>query len=188
MATTTTVRPPFRSAYHRCARCGQASSSTPTRGGQPDFCSTCGAWEELLEDVSRYTADLWAADAVVSDLAATTSQQAIIEMVEALVFENKLSDHLSEVFARAFLFDADETSAVIEHGLAVLLITHPAVDEPLVLVARSQNGIDFQAVDDQPAKVFLLLVSPPQSPAEQLRLTAGAARLLLDYARRIDIS
>ena len=187
MTTTTTVRPPFRSA-HRCARCDQARSSIPTRGGQPAFCSTCSAWEELLEDVSRYTADLWAADAVVSDLAATTSQQAIIEMVEALVFENNLSDHLSEVFVRAFLFDADETSAVIEHGLAVLLITHPAVDEPLVLVARSQNGIDFQAVDDQPAKVFLLLVSPPQSPAEQLRLTAGAARLLLDYGRRSGIS
>jgi mannitol/fructose-specific phosphotransferase system IIA component (Ntr-type) len=186
MATTTTVRPSIRSA-HRCSHCGLVHSPNPMRGGQPAFCCSCCAWAELLEDVSRYTADLWAAEAVVPDLEATTSQQAITEMVEALVSENKLSDQLSEILVRAFLFDADETSAAIEHGLAVLLITHPAVQDPLVLVARSQNGIDFQAVDDQPAKVFLLLVSPPQSPAEQLRLTAEAARLLLDYERRSNI-
>lgn len=185
MATTTTFRHSLRLG-NRCSRCGQRDLSHPSRGEKPVFCASCAAWAELLDDVSRCRMDLWAAEVVVPDLEATTSQQAIMEMVEALVIENKLSDHLSEVFVRAFLFDNDETSTAIEHGLAVLLVTHPAVEECLVLVARSQNGIDFQAVDDQPAKVFLLMVSPPQSPAQQLRLTAHAARILLDYERRSD--
>ncbi len=182
MATITRVCHSLRSGS-RCSQCGQVDSSQRLSGETSAICSSCYAWEELLDDI-RHTPDLWDAEAVVPDLEATTRQQAIVEMVEALVNENKLGDHLGEVFIRALLFDADEISTAVEHGLAVLLFTHPAVQDSLVLVARSHNGIDFQAVDEQPAKVFLLLASPPQSPANRLRLTAHAARLLLDYGRR----
>jgi nitrogen PTS system EIIA component len=153
-------------------------------GSGSEICTGCAAWDELLHAVSHQPSDLWVTGVVLPALEADISDQAIMEMVSALASHEKLGEQVCESLLKTYLFDADAASTAIDHGLAVLHITHPSVDIPLASVARSPSGIDFQAVDGQPAKVFLLLVSPPQPAAKQLRMTATAARLLLNYGRR----
>jgi mannitol/fructose-specific phosphotransferase system IIA component (Ntr-type) len=149
-----------------------------------ETCPGCAAWDDLMRAVSHQPSDLWVAGVVLPELEADTSHQAITEMVSALASHKKLGEQVCESLVKTYLFDAGAASTAIDHGLAVLHITHHSVDIPVASVARSSSGIDFQAADGQPAKVFLLLVSPPQPAAKHLRMTATAARLLLNYGRR----
>lgn len=171
------------SASCPCPECGQdqAPSSLDVYSG---LCPNCEAWNELQRAVHHYAPHLWAAGSIVSDLEATTSQQAISEIVESMALEAGMSEQLSETIVKALMFDQEAASTAIDHGLAMLHVTHPSVTEPLASVARSQFGIDFGSPDGHPAKVFVVLVSPPKPPAEHLRLTATAARLLRNYSRR----
>jgi mannitol/fructose-specific phosphotransferase system IIA component (Ntr-type) len=148
------------------------------------LCPNCAAWDELQRAVHHHAPHLWAAGSIMSDLEATTSQEAISEIVESMALEAGMSEQLSETIVKALLFDQEAASTAVDQGLAMLHVTHPSVTEPLASVARSQFGIDFGSPDGHPAKVFVVLVSPPQPPAEHLRLTATAARLLRNYGRR----
>jgi nitrogen PTS system EIIA component len=181
MIATSNCQPP--SAFCRCPDCGQVQGPS-VLDACSGLCPSCAAWDDLLHAVHHHAPHLWAAGTVLPDLEATTSHQAISEIVEALALEAGLSEQLSETIVKAFLFDQEVASTAIDHGLAMLHIAHPAVAEPVASVARSQFGVDFGSPDGLPAKVFVLLVSPPRSPAEHLRLTAAAARLLREYGRR----
>jgi mannitol/fructose-specific phosphotransferase system IIA component (Ntr-type) len=46
----------------------------------------------------------------------------------------------------------------------------------VVAVAVSPRGVDFGAADGRPVCVFFLVVSPPGSPAEHLRVLAAISR------------
>lgn len=181
MIATSNCQPP--SAFCGCSECGQVQVPS-TSDAWSGLCPSCAAWDELLQAVQHQSPHLWATGTVLPDLEATTGHQAISEIVEALALEAGLSEQLSETIVKAFLFDQEVASTAIDHGLAMLHIAHPAVAEPVASVARSQFGVDFGSPDGLPAKIFVLLVSPPRSPAERLRLTAAAARLLREYGRR----
>jgi PTS system nitrogen regulatory IIA component len=46
----------------------------------------------------------------------------------------------------------------------------------VVAIGRVPEGVDFGAVDGQPVKVFFLVVSPADSPAEHLQALAAISR------------
>jgi mannitol/fructose-specific phosphotransferase system IIA component (Ntr-type) len=46
----------------------------------------------------------------------------------------------------------------------------------VVAVGLVPAGVDFGAVDGQPVKVFFLVVSPAESPAEHLQILAAISR------------
>jgi mannitol/fructose-specific phosphotransferase system IIA component (Ntr-type) len=169
-----------------CAQCGQDLTRNTPRPMQSNMCPDCRAWDDLLYAVAHQPAELWTPGVVLPDLHATTSHQAIAELVEMLALQNAWSEQLRETLIKTYLFDDRAASTALDRGLAILSITHPAVEETTLSVARSIAGIDFQALDGESSRVFLLLVSPPQPPVMHLRLTAIAAGLLrTHFYRRI---
>lgn len=67
----------------------------------------------------------------------------------------------------------------LEHGLAVPHARLEGLKKPLVLIGRSEAGIDFDAADGEPARIICMLLSPADSPSSQLELLDAVARAFL---------
>ncbi len=48
----------------------------------------------------------------------------------------------------------------------------------IVAFGRSRQGVDFQSLDDKPAYLFFLLVTPDDRPGEHLKTLARISRIL----------
>ena len=124
--------------------------------------------------------DFFCTEAVTSDLKATNKKELIEEMVgmmvEADAFEKKHKAKIIDVLmAREAL-----GSTAIGQGIA---IPHGKTDCVTKLVAGlgvSKKGIDFDALDGEPAHIFFLLAAPVDSAGPHLKALARVSRLLKD--------
>jgi len=72
----------------------------------------------------------------------------------------------------------EQQSTGIGGGLALPHAMVPGLRQTLVAVARVPGGIEFAALDGEPADLFFLLLSPPEAAHEHLRILARLARIL----------
>jgi PTS system nitrogen regulatory IIA component len=67
-------------------------------------------------------------------------------------------------------------STGIGGGVAIPHCKLEGLDRVLVAVGVAPGGVDFAAVDDQPVKLFFLVVSPAQHPAAHLKSLAAISK------------
>lgn len=65
----------------------------------------------------------------------------------------------------------------IGSGIAIPHCKSDEVDNVHIVVGISKPGIDFQALDEQPAHFFFLLVAPEKAGSEHLKASAKIVRL-----------
>jgi PTS system fructose-specific IIA component/PTS system nitrogen regulatory IIA component len=112
--------------------------------------------------------DIVVSEAIVPDLAATTRDQAISEIIDALVNAGALSPELKDEFVKAIIKREKRGSTGFGHGVAVPHVKHPAISKMAVAVGVSRSGIDFNALDKQPVYSIFLLLSPEDKPEDHL--------------------
>lgn len=64
----------------------------------------------------------------------------------------------------------------IGSGVAIPHCKLERLDGVVVAVGLSRQGVAFDAVDDQPVRLFFLVLSPPDAPAEHLKSLAAISR------------
>ncbi|HPR63997.1 MAG TPA: PTS sugar transporter subunit IIA [Thermoanaerobaculia bacterium] len=69
-------------------------------------------------------------------------------------------------------------STGIGNGVAIPHCKTGQVDSVKVALARSQNGVDFDAVDKAPAHLFFVVLSPPDQPNPHLQVLARISKIL----------
>lgn len=101
----------------------------------------------------------------IESLLHTMSERAVelTEIEEAAIFK--------EVWARESVMHT-----ALPNGLAVPHARLDNLSKPTVIVARSTQGVDFDAPDGQLAKLIFLLLTPTDQPATQLELLALVAK------------
>lgn len=67
-------------------------------------------------------------------------------------------------------------STGIGGGIAIPHCKIDGLQGGLVAVGRAPEGVDFGAADGQPVRLFFLVLSPSQSPAEHLQALAAISR------------
>jgi PTS system nitrogen regulatory IIA component len=112
--------------------------------------------------------DIVVTEAILSDLAATSRDDAIAEMVDALVTASALSPELKDEFVKAIIKREKRGSTGFGHGVAVPHVKHTAISRMAVAVGISRTGIDFNALDKQPVYSIFLLLSPEDKPEDHL--------------------
>lgn len=123
-------------------------------------------------------ADFVVRDAILSDLAATSKELAIREIIESLAKGNHLNpDHLESIVA-AIMKREELGSTGIGNGVAVPHTKHVTVDRMIGTVAISKKGLEFQSIDREPVDIIFLLVSPPDRPGDHLRALENISRHL----------
>lgn len=122
--------------------------------------------------------DFVVSDAIVVDLAATSKEEAIREIVGSLQGAGKLAAPDQESVIRAIMNREELGSTGIGQGVAVPHTRHPTVDRLIGTVALSRRGVDFAALDGEPVDILFLLVSPPNQPGDHLRALENISRHL----------
>lgn len=122
--------------------------------------------------------DLLIKDAMIMDLKATTKQAAIDEMVEKLYQVGRISD--VKTFKDGILAREAQTSTGLGDGIAMPHAKNAAVKEATVLFAKSQVGVDYEALDGQPTYLFFMIAAPDGANDTHLQALAALSRKLVD--------
>jgi PTS system nitrogen regulatory IIA component len=69
-------------------------------------------------------------------------------------------------------------STGIGGGIAIPHARTPGVTRTVVVLGRSVAGVEFDAVDGKPVEVVFLILGPPESSAEHVKVLARIARLV----------
>ncbi len=121
-------------------------------------------------------------EAIISKLAATTKEGSIREMVESLRNSGHIKGAESDNIIKAILKREQLGSTGIGRGVAIPHTKHESVGRLVGTLALSREGVPFESLDGEPVYLFVMLISPDNSPREHLRALESAARHLRDDA------
>ena len=105
-------------------------------------------------------ADFVCAKAILPRLESVKRDEVIKELIAALDKAGKLGKDNAADIAKAVIKRENEASTGIGKGVAVPHVRHKAVKKAVAAIGISARGIDFSALDKQPAYTIILLLSP----------------------------
>lgn len=97
--------------------------------------------------------DLLSKDVMIMSLQATTKEAAIDEMIASLKSNGKINDEV--LFKKAIMNREAQSSTGVGEGIAMPHAKTKAVNEPTVVFAKSEKGLDYDALDGQPKTLIL---------------------------------
>jgi mannitol/fructose-specific phosphotransferase system IIA component (Ntr-type) len=117
-------------------------------------------------------------EATIPELRATDRDDAIAELVAALVKAGKIAGESAKEVTKAVIKRENEASTGMGKGVAVPHVKHAAVKNVLAAVGQSSAGIDFASLDEQPVYSVILLISPVNNPDKHLQAMENVFRHL----------
>ena len=124
--------------------------------------------------------DILSPESTVVGLKSNTKEEVIGELVDKLKMGESITDR--EIVLKAVLDREQIMSTGIGDGIA---IPHGKSDSVIHLTAAlgtHKRGVDFEALDGEPAYVFFLLVSPANVSGPHIKALARISRLLKNDA------
>lgn len=130
----------------------------------------------LKRDIQLKVFDLLSEDMVIFDLSLDKKEAVLKEMVGFIKQKNKLIKE-KDLFER-LLQRENLGSTAIGAGVAIPHCKLKSVKEPIVLLAISRNGVDFQSQDGNASFIFFLVASSAENPSLNLQILAAIAHLV----------
>ncbi|WLR51788.1 fructose-specific PTS transporter subunit EIIC [Bacillus tianshenii] len=126
--------------------------------------------------------DLLKQDTMILELQASTKAEAIDELVEKLDKAGRLNDR--EQFKEAILTRESQSSTGIGEGVAIPHAKVSAVKTPAIAFARSQEGVDYEALDGQVSHLFFMIAASEGANNEHLETLSRLSTILMDTGFR----
>ncbi|MCI1987281.1 MAG: fructose-specific PTS transporter subunit EIIC [Lactobacillus sp.] len=117
-------------------------------------------------------------DVMIMDLKATTKEAAIDEMT-AKYFEAGIINDL-DLYRGDILKREGESTTGIGDGIAMPHAKDAAVQRATVLFAKSDAGVEFNALDGQPVHLFFMIAAPEGANNTHLQALAALSSLLIN--------
>ena len=121
--------------------------------------------------------DLLRKDVMLLDLQATEKKAVIEEMIQSLVDHGYVTDF--ETFKEGILAREALTSTGLGDGIAMPHSKNTAVKEATVLFAKSNKGVDYESLDDQPTDLFFMIAAPEGANDTHLAALAELSQYLM---------
>ena len=119
---------------------------------------------------------------IISDLKASDKKSVLEELAEVI------SNHEPSINKKDIvkvLMERERLGTTgIGDGVAIPHGKLNGVRQPLISFGRSKKGMDFDAMDGQPAYLFFLLIAPENSSGIHLEILARIAKILKNSAFR----
>lgn len=123
------------------------------------------------------TKDMFSKNRAEFNLKAKTKSEVLDELIEILYKDGKVTN--KEELKNAVLKREEEFSTGIGMGIAIPHGKCSAVTEATITFGLSKEGIDYQSMDDKPAKLFFLIAVPEESSDVHLRALSEISRKLM---------
>lgn len=129
---------------------------------------------ELLQD-----------DLIIDEIAATDKTGVLREFAVHLESRGRIGD--ARELMRILLERESLGSTGIGDGIAIPHGKLKGLSEMIIAFGRSRRGVDFQSLDQEPAYLFFLLVTPADRPGDHLKALARVSRILKNPLLRDDL-
>ena len=129
--------------------------------------------------------DLLKKDTVIIHLASTSKAEAIDEMTKKLEEAGRLNS--LEGYREAILTRESQSTTGIGEGIAIPHAKTDAVKIPSILFAKSEQGVDYESLDGQPAHLLFMIAASAGANNEHLETLSRLSSLLMDAKFREDL-
>jgi Kef-type K+ transport system membrane component KefB/mannitol/fructose-specific phosphotransferase system IIA component (Ntr-type) len=139
----------------------------------------------LMEGQGRTTQeilDLITGECTVIDLRGGAKEEILTELVDILAVHGKLEDRdlvLHDIFERE-----KSMSTGMQHGIALPHAKTDGVKDICVAVGIKKAGIEFESMDGEKSRLFIMVVSPKKTSGPHIQFLAAVGAVLNDPARR----
>ncbi len=126
--------------------------------------------------------DFLSKDLLLPELQARNKTEVLAELVAVLAQNVPTLD--AEAAFRVLRDRESLGSTGIGEGVAIPHGKLEGLDRIVLVVGRSSDGVDFDALDHKPCHIFFMVLAPEQVAGMHLRILASITRLLKDEAFR----
>lgn len=119
---------------------------------------------------------------IIMDISADTKEGIITELVDALDAAGKLNNR--SLTLEAILERERTMSTGMQDGVAIPHGKTTTVEKATVAVGFKREGIDFQAIDNKPCTIFIMVISPQHVMGPHIQFLAGISTLLIEPESR----
>ncbi len=119
---------------------------------------------------------------VVLHLSGKTKEEIIDELVDLAAKSGKFKDSAA---VRASVLERERRmSTGMKHGIAIPHGKTTAVAELVACVGVSDTGVDFDALDREPCRIFIMTISPADKTGPHLQFLAEVSKLFKSAEKR----
>ncbi|BDG47493.1 PTS fructose transporter subunit IIABC [Parageobacillus sp. KH3-4] len=129
--------------------------------------------------------DLLTKEAMILHLQAKTKEEVIDELVAKLQEAGILRD--AQAFKEAIFAREAQSTTGVGDGIAIPHAKTAAVKRPAVAFGRSDSGIDYDALDGKPSRLFFMIAAPEGVDNTHLEALARLSSMLMDSSFRAQI-
>ncbi|HHN78257.1 MAG TPA: PTS sugar transporter subunit IIA [Phycisphaerales bacterium] len=126
--------------------------------------------------------ELLTPECIRAPLEATDKRGVIGELVDLLVEQGKVSD--GESLKNAVWTREQTRTTGIGHGLAIPHGKCAGLNGMAMAIGKPAEPLDFQAIDDRPVRLVVLLASPPDRTSDHIQALARVSRLMTSESFR----
>jgi len=124
-------------------------------------------------------------DTVCLHLKGTTKEEIINELLDVLVQSGKIKDR--EAALAAVMDRERKMSTGMKHGIAIPHGKSPTVHELVACIGISDNPVDFDSLDHEPCRIFIMTLSPIDKTGPHLQFLAKVSLLFKSSEKRAEI-
>ncbi len=115
-------------------------------------------------------------EVVTTELRGNTKQEIIEELLDIIMKTGKVGSR--EQALKDLLDREGKMSTGIQHGVAIPHAKTKAVKELAACIGIHKDGVDFQALDGEPSRIFVMTLSPENRTGPHVQFLAEISMVL----------
>jgi PTS system nitrogen regulatory IIA component len=124
-------------------------------------------------------------DTISLHLKGTTKEEIINELLDILVKENKVQDRKAALDA---IMDREQKmSTGMKHGIAIPHGKSNTLENLVACIGISDTPVDFDALDHEPCRIFIMTLSPVEKTGPHLQFLAEVSLLFKSSEKRNEL-
>jgi len=124
-------------------------------------------------------------DMVSLNLKGTTKEEIINELLDIFVTAKKIGDR--EAAFAAVMERERKMSTGMKHGIAIPHGKSPTIHDLVACIGISDTPVDFDALDGEPSRIFIMTLSPQEKTGPHLQFLAEISLLFKSSEKRKEI-
>jgi PTS system nitrogen regulatory IIA component len=124
-------------------------------------------------------------DTINLHLKGSTKEEIINELLDVLVSANKIQDRVAAY--QAVMDREQKMSTGMKHGIAIPHGKSATIHDLVACIGISDNPVDFDSLDHEPCRIFIMTLSPLEKTGPHLQFLAEISLLFKSSEKRTEI-
>jgi len=118
-------------------------------------------------------------------LKGSTKKEIINELLDILIRTGKIQDR--DAAFNAVMDREEKMSTGMKHGIAIPHGKSSAIEDLVACIGISEKPVDFDSLDNQPCRIFIMTLSPVEKTGPHLQFLAEVSLLFKSAEKRDEI-